>query len=61
MSKKPYWIYQTHFFRNDEYECSFCGNCSDKPYKECPFCGSSMKGSKYDPFDVDEMDIIDDI
>lgn len=57
--RKAYWTQRTHMFRRDEYECSSCGNCTDKPYKTCPFCGKPMKGLKYDPFDVDEMEMLD--
>ena len=59
--KKTYWIRRTHLFRSDEYECSSCRNCTDKPLKTCPFCGMSMRGLKHDPFDADEMEILDDI
>lgn len=55
------WIQRTHVFRKDEYECSYCGHRVDKPIKECPFCGKIMKGSKYDPSWVDEMEMIDEI
>ena len=53
------WIQRTHIFRKDEYECSSCGYSSDRPYKTCLKCGSIMKGSKYDPSWVDEMEAID--
>lgn len=58
-SKKARWIQRTHIFRKDEYECSFCGYNTEKPYKTCPHCGSIMKGAKYDPSWVDEMEVID--
>ncbi|MBR3381783.1 MAG: hypothetical protein IKG85_01920 [Clostridia bacterium] len=59
--KTAHWIRRTHLFRKDEYECSACGFCADKPYKTCPHCGLPMKGSEYDPYWVDEMAIFDDI
>lgn len=55
------WIQHTHLFHKDEYECSACGFITDKPYKTCPQCAMSMKGSKYDPSWVDEMEIVDAI
>ena len=61
MKKKGYWIQRTHIFQNDEYECSVCKNRTDKPYSVCPRCGSQMKGSRYDPSWVDEMELIDAI
>ncbi len=54
-----HWTQRTHMFRRDEYECSACGACSDRPYEVCPHCGAQMRGSKYDPSWVDEMAIID--
>ena len=59
--EKAHWIHRTHFFRNDEYECSSCRYITDKPYKVCPNCNASMRGSKYDPFDMDEIEILDEI
>ena len=57
--KTAHWIQRTHLFRKDEYECSSCRSRTDKPYKVCPNCGLPMKGSKYDPSWVDEMEAID--
>ena len=59
--KSAHWIQKTHLFHKDEYECSACGFRTDKPYKTCPHCGLLMKGSKYDPSWVDEMEIMDAI
>lgn len=59
--KTAHWIRRTHLFRKDEYECSFCGVRMDKPYKTCPGCNLPMKGSKYDPSWVDEMELLDAI
>ena len=59
--KSAHWIQHTHIFRKDEYECSACGCLADKLYKTCPHCGLPMKGSKYDPSWVDEMETIDAI
>lgn len=53
------WIRKTHVFRKDEYVCSACGCCAAKPLQSCPRCGASMKGAKYDPSWVDEMEMID--
>ena len=59
--KTARWIQHTHIFRKDEYECSACCYCADKPYVTCPSCGIPMKGSKYDPSWVDEMEMMDAI
>ena len=59
MKRAARWIRHTHLFRKDEYECSACGFAADKPYRICPHCGLAMKGSKYDPSWVDEMEMID--
>ncbi len=61
MRKTARWIQHTHLFRKDEYECSACGCCVDKPYRTCPCCGLPMKGSKYGPSWVDEIEAIDAI
>ncbi len=54
-----HWIKCSHLFRASEYECSNCGNKSDKPYTECPHCGSEMTSYQsyhsYDPSWIDEM------
>lgn len=60
-NKTGHWIQRTHLFRKDEYECSVCKCRTDEPYKACPHCGLPMKGSKYDPSWVDEMEMIDAI
>ncbi len=60
MNKKTaHWTRRTHVFRKDEFECSACKARFEKPYKVCPKCGRMMKGSKYDPSWVDEMEMID--
>ena len=59
MKKTARWIRHTHIFRKDEYECSSCGHMTEKPQKTCPECGAKMRGTKYDPSWVDEMEIID--
>lgn len=56
-----HWIRKTHIFRKDEYICSYCGSSSDKPYNECPRCGTEMRKTKCDPSWVDEMEGIDAI
>ena len=61
MKRAARWIRHTHLFRKDEYECSACGFKADKPYRICPCCGLLMKGSKYDPSWVDEMEMMDAI
>ena len=61
MKRAAHWIQHTHLFRKDEYECSACGFKADKPYRICPSCGLPMKGSKYDPSWVDEMEMMDAI
>lgn len=60
-AKKAYWIHRTHIIRDDEYECSSCGNIANKPYKACPYCGLPMKGLKSDHTWVDELEMIDEI
>ena len=57
--KTAYWTQKTHLFKADEYICSHCGFSADKPYRNCPKCGSEMKKSKYDPSWVDEAEIMD--
>ena len=57
--KNAYWIQKTHLFRQDEYACSACGQCFDKPYVICPHCGRNMGKAKYDPSWVDEAEIMD--
>lgn len=48
-----HWTKCSHLFRASEYECSNCGNKSDKPYTECPHGGSEMTSYQgyhsYDP------------
>ena len=50
------WIQKTHLFRADEFICSECRASFDKPYRECPGCGTPMKQAKYDPSWVDEAE-----
>ena len=57
--KTARWIRHSHLFKKDEYECSSCARRADKPYKTCPSCGAIMKGSKYEPDWIDEMDEFD--
>ena len=57
--KKARWIQKTHLFRADEYICSACQFKTVKPASQCPSCGSVMRGKKYDPNWVDEMEIFD--
>ena len=54
--KTAKWIKRTHVFRRDEYVCSACGCITARPGRTCPGCGAAMKGSKYDPNWVDEME-----
>ena len=61
MKKKTFWIRHTRLFHKDQYECASCGYMTYKPYKKCPYCGRSMKGSKYDASWVDDMEIINSI
>lgn len=58
---KAQWIQHTHLFRRDEYECSACHFTAEKPFRLCPRCNATMKGSKYDPSWVDEMEAFDAI
>ena len=59
MSRKAYWIQHSHLFGGDEFECSACGFCADRPYTSCPNCGRQMGRPKYDPSWVDEMEADD--
>lgn len=59
--KKAYWTQRTHLFRSDEYICSACKHIAAGPKRECPYCGAKMKGSKYDPNWVDEIELADAI
>lgn len=53
---KAHWIRRTHLFRADEFTCSACGACCQKPSASCPVCGALMKKPKYDPSWVDEAE-----
>ena len=53
------WIKKAHVFRSDEYVCSACGCRAARPGRICPGCGAAMKGSKYDPAWVDELEWLD--
>ena len=57
--KRGHWIRQTHVFKRDEYKCSLCGYLQNKQTDICPKCSARMKGSKYDPLWVDEMEAAD--
>ena len=57
--KSAYWIQRTFVLHEDVYECSACGYISDEPYTLCPNCGRPMKGAKYGPSWVDEIEAID--
>ena len=57
--KTAHWTQRTHLLRRDEYVCSACGTAAEKPYKTCPGCGMSMKGTKYEPTWVDEAEMMD--
>lgn len=60
MSYHAHWIHKEHLFDPEEYVCSVCGEGSDRPYDECPACGSDMTGGiKYDPVFVDELEVMD--
>ncbi|MCR4671760.1 MAG: hypothetical protein K5637_00795 [Lachnospiraceae bacterium] len=59
--KKARLIVRTHFFSDDEYECSACGYRARKPFKVCPRCGARMNGSREDPTWIDEMEYADEI
>ena len=61
MAKTARWIRHTHLFARDDYECSACGTRASKPYRVCPRCGAPMKGARYDPSWVDEMEMFDAI
>ena len=54
--KSKQWTHKTHLFCSDEYICPVCGALANKPYKQCPSCGTLLGGSKYDPSWVDEAE-----
>lgn len=54
--KTACWIQRTHLFDADKYVCSACKAVCNKPYKQCPACGTTMKKAKYDPLWVDEIE-----
>ena len=58
---KAHWIQRAHILRPDEYICSNCGGNTDRRQNECPYCGAEMRGIKYDPFEVDEMEMLEEI
>ena len=59
MSKTARWIRHTHLFRADNFECSACGGIASRPHDVCPRCHTPMKGTRYDPSWVDEMETLD--
>ena len=59
MIKKSYWIQREHLFEPVEYVCFVCGAAAEKPWEECPECGTNMKKVKYDPVYVDEAEMLD--
>lgn len=58
-NKASKWIKKTRLFRSDVYVCFNCGFSAARPSKVCPGCGAVMKGTRYDPTWVDEMEMID--
>ena len=54
--KKAVWIQRTHMMADDEFICGICGCESPRPYVVCPNCQTKMKGVKYDPNWVDEIE-----
>ena len=61
MSKSARWIRHSHLFSADDYECSVCHARFKMPHGACPNCHTPMKGAKYDPSWVDEMEMFDAI
>ncbi len=59
MIDKSRWIQRAHLLRADEYLCPVCGRVSPKPLAACPKCGARLKGVKYDPVFVDEIENAD--
>ena len=57
--KTAHWIEKTHLFSSDEFICSGCRHSFRKPSSTCPHCGAKMKGSKYDPHHIDELEMLD--
>ena len=57
--KTSKWIKKTRLFRSDVYVCFSCGFSAARPSRTCPGCGAVMKGTRYDPTWVDEMEMID--
>ena len=56
---RAHWIINTHLFDPDDYECSACGQKTDKPYDQCPGCGADMHGQKDGDSWVDEAAFFD--
>lgn len=61
MGKTGYWTKEAKLFAADEYVCSACGYRGYKMTSSCPKCKARMKGSKYDPKWIDELEILDAI
>ena len=61
MGKTGYWTGGAKLFAADEYVCSSCGYKGKKMLPVCPRCNARMKGSKYDPKWIDELEILDAI
>ena len=54
-------VRRTHVFKADEYICANCSYSLPAPFGVCPRCGAEMRGNRYDPVWVDEMEALDAI
>lgn len=61
MGKTGCWTREAKLFAADEYVCSSCGYKGKKMLAACPECNARMKGSKYDPKWIDELEMPDAI
>lgn len=57
--KPAKWIEKDRLFRGREYVCSRCGSAFPTPSAVCPGCGSVMRGKRYDPEWIEEMEFYD--
>ena len=56
MITAPFWTRITQAFRDDKYVCSACRYIAEKPYPDCPACGTVMSGSRYASEWIDEAE-----
>ena len=57
--KKGRWIKHSHLFKRTEFECSVCKTRFNAKASRCPACGALIRGEKYEPDWVEEMEFYD--